>query len=152
MIDEADIAVSPEKATAPSVAALGAPATREFIRYFAASALALLIDTGALFVLTSFLAVPYLISGAIAFLLGLVTVYLLSVRWVFEERAMKDKRAEFALFAIIGVVGLLLNEAALALLTGIFGLYYLLSKGASVIIVFSWNFFARKHLLFRARR
>jgi len=146
-----DIATSPEAAPTSTFSTLGAEGVHEFIRYFVASAIALLIDIGSLWLLTSVAAVPYLLSGAIAFVLGLVTIYLLSVRWVFRKRLVVNPHLEFALFAGIGIIGLALNEAVLWVLTGYFGVFYLLSKAASVMLVFSWNFAARKWLLFRAR-
>jgi putative flippase GtrA len=114
-----------------------------------ASGVALSLDVGSLYVLTSIFTVPYLISAAIAFLIGLTTIYVLSVNWVFEHRVLRDAKAEFAVFTLIGMVGLALNELVLWALTGQLGLYYLLSKGVSIAIVFSWNFGARKWLLFR---
>ena len=121
----------------------------EFLRYGAASAVALIADAGSLYVLTSVFGLPYLYSGAVAFLLGLGVVYALSVLWVFERRTTNNTYVEFLLFALIGVVGLGINEGILWLLTGVFGLYYLLSKAASVAVVFCWNFLARKYILFR---
>jgi putative flippase GtrA len=148
-MSDGDIVTAPEKEVAPSLEALGSETTREFLRYLAASALALLIDTGTLWILTSVLNVQYLISGAVAFLLGLSVVYILSVLWVFEHRSLRSVPVEFLVFATIGVIGLALNEGVLWLFTGFFGFHYLASKGISVVIVFSWNFIARKFLLFR---
>lgn len=52
------------------------------------------------------------------------------------------------MFALIGLVGLGLNELVLWLLTGLLGVFYLTSKIASVALVFTWNFAARKWFLF----
>lgn len=131
---------------------IGSKGLHEFIRYFAASAVALAVDVGFLWFLTSVLGVQYLISGALAFLLGLGVVYILSVRWVFEQRSLHDWKAEFLVFAFIGIVGLGLNELILWFFTGLFGFFYLVSKIASVFVVFSWNFGVRKWFLFRAAR
>jgi putative flippase GtrA len=132
------------------MSALGSEGVREFVRYFAASAVALVVDALLLYVLTSIVGVPYLYSGAIAFLLGLVIVYVLSIVWVFEHRTSVHPGVEFLVFALIGLVGLGVNEGVLYVLTGIYGVYYLVSKIASVVVVFTWNFFARKYMLFRA--
>ncbi|MBI5644470.1 GtrA family protein [Candidatus Kaiserbacteria bacterium] len=144
----ADIVTSPEAATTPSVEALGSNTFHEFIRYFVASGAALILDTGLLWLLTSVFNVPYLISGAISFLVGLTSVYVLSIIWVFEHRAVRSPSAEFLIFCLIGAIGLGINEIMLWLFTSLFGFYYLVSKLASVVVVFSWNFFARKFLLF----
>lgn len=147
-MSESDIAVSPESESGATVGVIGSRNTREFIRYFAASLVALAVDAGSLALMTSVFGVPYLISGGIAFTLGLITVYFLSVRWVFEVRHMRSVWAEFGIFLVVGLVGLGINEGVLWVLTGAFGLFYLVSKIASVLIVFTWNFFARKALLF----
>ncbi len=146
---ESDIVTTPEAAPAATLSVLGSSGTREFIRYIAASALALAIDVATLSILTSWFAVPYLLSGAIAFTLGLVTVYTLSIWWVFDHRTARNWSTEFILFAVIGLIGLLINEVFLYVFTTALGLHYLLSKAASVIAVFTWNFCARKFLLFR---
>ena len=148
MDEHTDITVASRSRNDGMLAAVGSRTMREFIRYFAASAVALLVDAGILALLTSYAGVPYLISGAISFVFGIVVNYLLSIRWVFERRTFGDARVEFALFFLIGIVGLFINELVLWFLTSHFGIYYLFSKGISVIIVFLWNFFARKFFLF----
>lgn len=147
---EPDIVTTPEAAPTPALSALGSQGTREFIRYFLASLIALFVDVGSLAILSEWLSVPYLWAGGIAFLLGLLVVYILSIRWVFESRQIKSPIAEFLLFALIGLVGLLINEGMLWLFTGFLGLHLLASKLLSVVAVFSWNFFARRTLLFQS--
>jgi len=143
-----NLAIVPESATGETVGVIGSIATREFIRYFAASLIALIVDTGTLFILTSIFSVAYLLSGGIAFVFGLLVNYVLSIWWVFERRHAKAG-FEMTVFLFTGLVGLLINEMVLWVLTGGFGLYYLFSKVASAGIVFLWNFFARKFVLFR---
>ena len=149
MSSMADIVTTPETEPTATLSIIGSEGTREFIRYTVASAIALGIDITTLFALTNWFNVSYLLSGAIAFTLGLLIVYVLSVRWVFEHRVTRNWSTEFFIFALIGLVGLGINEAFLWFFTSIFGVYYLLSKIASVVAVFTWNFCARKYLLFR---
>ncbi len=149
MEDDIDIAITPETEETALVSFLGSTGLHEFIRYFGASAIALALDTGILWFLTSILSVPYLLSGAIAFTAGLVAVYYLSVNWVFENRLLRNSFAEFTAFALIGLVGLIMNELILWLFTSIVGFYYLSSKIFSVLVVFTWNYTARRTLLFR---
>lgn len=144
-----DIATSPESAVAPGVSTIGSEGVHEFIRYGFASTLALIVDGVLLWLLTESLGFSYLLSGALAFTAGLIVVYFLSVFWVFQKRIVKSTTAEFAIFALIGLVGLGFTEAILYVLTSLFGIYYLVSKIASVIVVFTWNFAARKWILFR---
>ncbi|MGH6993247.1 MAG: GtrA family protein, partial [Caulobacteraceae bacterium] len=104
--------------------ALGVTLFSEGWRYFVASAAALGIDFGLLVGLTSLLGVPYLASAAAGFCAGTVLTYFLSIRWIFSHRQLKDHRLEIALFFVIGLAGLALNEALLALFVSRFGLGY----------------------------
>lgn len=145
-----DIATAPEREAGSSMHVLGSEGFHEFIRYAVASGIALLCDVGALTILTSVFDVSYLVSGAIAFIIGLIVIYILSTHWVFTELPRMNAWRAFAVFALIGIVGLGINELVLWVLTGWFGLFYLSSKAASIVLVFAWNFAARKRLLFSA--
>src|SRR5262249_46731554 len=113
MTEIADIATTPEVESSPTVSVIGSKSTHEFIRYSIASAIAFSVDVGSLWLLTDFFRLRYLVSGAIAFIIGLSIVYSLSVTWVFERRNVTNREAEYALFAGIGIMGLVLNEFSL---------------------------------------
>ncbi len=121
----------------------------QLFRYTAVGGAAFAVDFGSLFLLTEFGGLHYLLSAAVAFGLGLVTNYLLSVVWVFPRRRLSSRSAEFLVFALIGVAGLGINEMVLWALTEGAGFHYLLSKAGAAVVVFLWNFFARKLSLFR---
>lgn len=124
----------------------------QLFRYTFVGGFAFLVDFGTLFTLTEFLKIHYLVSAGIAFIFGLIVNYFLSVKWVFNNRVMDNRLLEFLLFTLIGFVGLLLNELFLWILTDIFLIYYLLSKIVTTAIVYFWNFFLRKLLLFNKKR
>lgn len=120
----------------------------QLFRYGFVGGVAFLVDYGTLFVLTHYAGVPYLWSAAIAFILGLVTNYLISISWVFQHSGKMRVWQEFVCFAIIGVIGLGLNELIMYVGTDMVHLHYMISKLISTAIVFFWNFFARKFMLF----
>ena len=120
----------------------------QLFRYGFVGGVAFLVDYGTLFVLTHYAGVPYLWSAAIAFILGLVTNYLISISWVFQHSGKMNVWQEFTVFAIIGVIGLGLNELIMYVGTDMMHLHYMISKLISTAIVFFWNFFARKFMLF----
>jgi putative flippase GtrA len=93
----------------------------------------------------------YLVAATLSFFGGLATNYALSITWVFEARQVKSRLAEFALFAGIGIVGLLLNAGIMALCTEVADVYYMASKLVSTVVVFLFNFVARKATLFTSR-
>ena len=121
----------------------------QLVRYFFAGGLAFIIDFCALFILTEYLNIHYLLSAPLAFLLGLVTSYILSIKWVFDKRNISRKSVEFVIFTLVGLVGLLLNQVFIWFFTEIMILYYMFSKIISSGIVFLWNFSMKKYLLFR---
>lgn len=121
----------------------------QLFRYTFVGGFAFIIDFGSLFILTEFFHVYYLISAAIAFLLGLTTNYFLSILWVFDKRTVQSRWIEFCIFGFIGLIGLGLNELIIWFFTEKIRFHYLISKIISTIIVYCWNFFARKLTLFR---
>ena len=124
----------------------------QLFRYTFVGGFAFLIDFATLYILTEYFNIYYLLSAGIAFIFGLIINYTLSVKWVFNSRAMENRLWEFLLFTIIGLVGLGLNELFLWILTDILLIYYLISKIITTFIVYFWNFFARKILLFSKQK
>jgi putative flippase GtrA len=122
---------------------------KEFVRYFAASALALGVDFSLYVGGVKYLGLHYLVSAVIGFLSGLAVVYLLSIRWVFAHRSIgRSWKKEFVLFTVVGILGMLLNEAILYMGVDWLSFDYRLAKVASAGIVFTFNFSVRKLLLF----
>jgi putative flippase GtrA len=120
----------------------------QFFKYVFVGGIAYCVDFGSLFFLTEVVKIHYLVSAAVAFILGLVTNYALSIFWVFSKRTLANKRTEFLIFSIIGLVGLGLNEVIIRLFTESMHFHYLISKIFSTVVVFLWNFTARKKILF----
>lgn len=124
---------------------------RELVMYLVASAMALALDTS-VFSAGLRLGMPLPVAAFLGFSAGLMLIYILSTRHVFTEHRMSDRRSEFALFALIGVAGLLLTEALLWLLVRQLGFNPLAAKLTSAGMVFLFNFGLRKALVFTARR
>lgn len=120
----------------------------QLFRYTFVGGFAFIFDFGSLYILTEYLNVYYLLSAAIAFLLGLAINYFLSVIWVFGKRSIKSKHVEFVIFALIGIFGLALNELIIWFFTEVVNIHYLYSKLISTALVYLWNFFIRKFTLF----
>lgn len=121
----------------------------QLFRYAFVGGFAFIIDFGSLFIFTEFFGIHYLISAPIAFILGLITNYILSIVWVFKKRKFRKKSFEFGIFGLIGIVGVGFNELFIWFFTEYVHLYYLTSKIISTGFVFLWNFFVRKSVLFR---
>jgi putative flippase GtrA len=122
--------------------------TGEGVRYLAASALALAVDFGTYVALIRLGGVYYLIAAPIAFALGLGVIYLLSIGWVFGERRLADSRLEFAIFAVVGIAGMGLNQLVVHAGVERFLFSFEFAKLVSAAAVFCFNFVSRKALLF----
>ena len=120
----------------------------EFLKYSIASGIALAVDVGFLYLLTDIFGFHYLLSATLSFSLGILSIYLFSITWVFSKRRYSDKKIEIFLFVFIGIIGLVINALGLYLLTSMIGIYYLYSKALTTLLVFGWNFGARKIALF----
>lgn len=121
----------------------------QFFRYGFVSLAALAVDFGGLILLKEVLGLNYIAAATISFVAGLITNYLLSKSWVFSSSRLDSPVVEFLLFTGVGIVGLVLNDVILWLMTSHFGLYYIASKLVATAVVFFWNFGARKILIFR---
>jgi gtrA family protein len=123
----------------------------QFFRYTLVGGLAFVVDLVLLFVLTEYAHWHYLVSATLSFLAGLLVNYILSTQWIFRSSKIKNKKIEFILFGLIGVIGLGLNNVLLYFFTDLIGLYYMLSKLITAVLVYAWNFLGRRYFLFNAK-
>jgi putative flippase GtrA len=121
---------------------------REALGYAVASACALVFDMALLWLLVRFGRVEYLLAATISFLAGTVVAYSLSVRLVFKQHRLDDRRTEFLGFAAIGTAGLGVNAAVIFIAVKYWGLYYLVAKCVAAGFTLVCNFISRRQLLF----
>ncbi|GHT36330.1 hypothetical protein AGMMS49574_27890 [Bacteroidia bacterium] len=122
----------------------------QLFRYSFVGGLAFVVDFGLLYLLTEFAGFHYLWSATISFIAGLIVNYFISTFWVFGASSF-NKKIEFLLFALVGVVGLGLNNLFLWFFTEKCHLYYMLSKLISVALVYFWNFLGRRFFIFNRK-
>jgi len=87
----------------------------------------------------------------ISFILGLSVNYILSSLWIFRHRKIEKQSYDFIAFAIIGVVGLLLKAGIVWFLTEAPHMMIEFSNSIAIVLVFIWNFLARKYLLYNKK-
>ena len=114
--------------------------TGQFFRYCIVGGVAFIVDFTLLFLLTEFGHIHYLLSASVAFMAGIAVNYVLSVSWVFDHRSLNNKVHEFAIFAVVGILGLAFNAALMWLFTELVGFYYLVSKMVTGALIFLFNF------------
>lgn len=120
----------------------------QIFRYAVVTVISSGIDFTALYLLTEFIHIHYLISAIFAYILGLIVNYVMSVVWVFHKKKLKRKAIEFIIFTLIGLLGMGLNEFFLWLFTDVLHLYYMISRLISAVIGFILKYVLRKWILF----
>lgn len=118
--------------------------SKEFIKYTFVGFIAAIVNIGMLYVFTDVLQIYYILSNILAFTLGLITNYILCKKFVFNLENINNKKLEFLIYALIGILGLLLDTFLIWCFVNKIGVHYMIGKIISTIIVFVWNFVLRK--------
>ncbi len=126
--------------------------TGEFQRYLAASVVALGCDLGLLFALTQYGGVHYLTSATISYCAGAILHYVISIKLVFRDRSVTNRRLEFIGFFAVGLLGLGATQLVLKVAVDGFGLSYMIGKVIAIAVSFTLNFVVRKVMLFTLPR
>lgn len=124
-------------------------------RYCITGGLAFVADFGIFAVLLYGAGLHYLLANLCGLVGGLVLNYMISVGWVFtacRRNFEREKRLEFFLFALIGILGVGINQFLMWLLVGCLEWNAPASKIFAAAVVLMWNFGARKGILFRGKR
>ena len=124
--------------------------TIQLFRALIVGGIAFVADAGPMWLLT-LTGLHYLICALIGFLLAVTVNYVLSVRFVFFQKANMGTSGEFSVYIAISLVGLLLTMLFVWFFTEIIGLFFMVSKVIATLIVFVWNFTARKLILYRTK-
>ena len=134
----------------------------QFIRYVFVGGGATVVQWGLLVLLKEVFGLNANLANLIGFTGGLVCNYIISSVWVFDKKqsVIKNRYGEFTAFAVIGIVGLGINQGLIWLFDNpiaeskAFGnviptdKYYLAGQIIATGTAFFWNFFARKYLLY----
>lgn len=122
----------------------------QLFRYTIVGGLSFLVDYALLIFLTEIAGFNIIVSATVSFIAGLSVNYYISTRWVFHNSNISDKRLEFLIYALVGVAGLVLNDLALYLFTDFIEIHYAIAKPLTATIVYGWNFFARRYIIFNS--
>jgi putative flippase GtrA len=122
--------------------------TIQFIRFAVAGAISAAVEIGCLYALVKYAQLHYLLANTIAFLLANVVNYVFSRYWVYGQSKYVMK-LEIAGFIATSGIGLLINQAILFLFYSKLGFKLILSKIVAIAITVVWNFFSKKHLVFK---
>ena len=136
----------------------------EMFRYFIVGGLSAVVDIlGLTFVIEIIFnskknPLNMAIGTAAGFILGLICNYLLSMVFVFTNEAQKkqneNKKQTFAIFALVGVIGLFLTEIFMyigMMICSKEGFWYVLLSCFVKGIVLIWNYVGRKVFVYKGK-
>ena len=93
--------------------------------------------------------IHYLVCAVLSFIAAVMLNYVLSIKFVFKEKASIGKPGEIAAYFVISLVGLGLTVGIMWFLTERMGFFFMVSKVIATLLAFTWNFTARKAFLYR---
>lgn len=128
----------------------------QILKFGVVGAIATVIDFGVMIALVEILRMSPVIASGISFVVSLVFNYVASMAFVFTRRDDISRAREFAIFVVLSVIGLALNELIMWSGQAAFaaegidysqGPYYVGVKVLATGIVMCWNFVSRKKWL-----
>ena len=140
----------------------------QFFRSIFVGGLASVVDTLVMILCKELFQMPETWAVVFGFIVGLTVNYIVSTFWVFAKAKVKNRTADFIGFAVIGIIGLGLTQLIIApfaehnifqsagflVKNAVFSplipidKYYIIGKCLAIVLVYMWNFFARKFILY----
>ena len=120
---------------------------KKIIRFIVVGGIATIIDFVCLYIFKEFLNFNVILANTLSFIISVTYNYIASITWVFDTNKNKNKKIQFILFIIFSIVGLIINNIILYILTDKLNIYYLISKVVATLIVMIFNFVTRKKFL-----
>ena len=120
---------------------------QQITRFAVVGGSAFLIDYRIMILLTELCGINYLISSAISFTVSVIYNYLLSVHWVFNVTEDRSQKQDFAVFIVLSVIGLGINQLIMWVCVDKLQIFYMISKIGATAIVMVYNFITRKIFL-----
>jgi putative flippase GtrA len=123
----------------------------EFTKFVFVGGISAIIEFSLLILFVEKLAIDYLFGNVFAFALTNIVTYILTKRFVFNGTQSANKAQEAGLFFLCLLGGLVVNQIVLWAVVEFTSIDYRIAKVIAIAITVIWNFFTRKHLVFRNR-
>jgi putative flippase GtrA len=113
----------------------------KFLKFGVVGVSGMVVDFGLTWVFKELLKVKKYIANSIGFSFAATSNFIINRLWTFHS-SNPEVMIQFSKFFVISVLGLLLNNLTIYILSDIkFRLNFYISKGIATFVVFFWNFF-----------
>ena len=127
-----------------------------FSKFLVVGTIGFVVDFGTLTLLKELFQMPTLIANTISFTMAVISNFTLNRYWTYPDSREKKLSSQLGQFAVVSIIGLVLNNTLLWLLEtpfdslletiGIFvGKGYIPAKMVATIVVLFWNFFVNRY-------
>jgi putative flippase GtrA len=125
----------------------------QVVRFGIVGALNTLVDFGLFNVLFHFVGLPLLVANSLSVAAGIANSFIWNKHWTFSAGGRAGWKREVVIFVLVSVIGLLLNNAGIYVLTRLSGnmgvLALNLQKLAASAVSMTWNFLGYRLIAFR---
>ena len=127
-----------------------------FSKFLVVGTIGAIIDFGTLTLLIELAGFPTLVANTISFSAAVISNFTLNRYWTYPDSRAKALSSQLGQFALVSIVGLVINNTILGLLEGPFdslletigllvGYGYFPAKVMATIVVLFWNFFVNRY-------
>lgn len=127
-----------------------------FSKFLVVGAIGFVIDFGTLTLLKELVQLQTLIANTISFTMAVISNFTLNRYWTYPDSRDKNLTSQLGQFAIVSIIGLVINNTLLLLLESPFdslltasdllvGRGYIPAKAIATVVVLFWNFFVNRY-------
>lgn len=122
------------------------------IKYLISGSTAAMVDLGALYVLTDFFKMHYLLSASLAFMAAFFVSFYLQKFWTFRDNDRERIYGQIFLYFIVGATNLAVNAGGMYLLVDKLGVMYMLAQVIIGAIIALSSFLIYRYIIFRKHK
>ncbi len=119
-----------------------------FFGYAFFAGIAVVVDLGILYALTTIVGIWYLYSAAISYVISVTVNFSLNKVFNFKNKS-KRLFSQFSIFLTVATTGLLANQIIMYLLVENFGLWYIYAKLFALASIAGFSFYSHKNYTFK---
>jgi len=120
---------------------------RLFLRYSVGGGLAAVADLMVVWALVEHVRLSPLLAGACSLVVGIIINFSVARYWAFQSRDPLWK--QFSAFVTVALAGTAINYGSYAVMVGVFGWWYFLSRALAICAAWLWNYGMNRRITFK---